>query len=59
MKPGEELKLLNVEEAARILNLSKKTVIRYCHKENGLPYYLIGDQFRFSLTDIINFKNNN
>jgi excisionase family DNA binding protein len=57
MKPYDELKLLNVEEVSRILEVTKKTVTRYCHQENGLPYYKIGNKFRFSLNDVLNFKN--
>lgn len=59
MKLIEDLKMVNVEEASRILEVSKKTVTRLCHQEGGLPYYKIGNQFRFALKDIIYFKTNN
>lgn len=56
MKLIEDLQLLNVEEASRILNISKKTVIRACHQSGGLPYYKIGNQFRFGLKDVMHYK---
>lgn len=59
MKLIEDLKLINVEEASRMLDISKKTTIRLCHQEGGLPYYKIGNQFRFSLKDVIQYKINN
>ena len=59
MKSLQDSSLLTTDEASRILEVSSKTVLRFCQrKEDSLPHFLLGDRYRFLLTDLIQFKNN-
>ena len=55
MKSIDEIKLLKPEQAGYILGVTKRTVLRYC-QEGDLPYYRIGNQYRFSMKDVLKFR---
>lgn len=49
--------LLTASEAAQILGITTKQLIRYCKLEK-LSYFKIGKQYRFMIEMILEFKNN-
>lgn len=50
--------LLTVEDVAKILNVSDRTVRRLCDREE-LPHIYIGSQLRFEKTDLENYLKTN
>ena len=54
MKSIENIKLLKPEQAGYILGVSKRSVLRYC--QEGLPYYKIGNQYRFDMRDVLKYR---
>jgi excisionase family DNA binding protein len=49
--------LLTASEAAQILGITTKQLIRYCKSEK-ISYFKIGKQYRFMIEEILDFKNN-
>ena len=47
-------RLLTVSEASRMIKISEKQLIRYCHS-GKISYFLVGKQYRFSIEDILSF----
>ena len=50
--------LLTVDDVAKILNVSDRTVRRLCEREE-LPHIYIGSQLRFEKSDLENYLKNN
>ena len=48
-------RLLTTSEAAKIIGISPKQLIRYC-LDGKIHYYLVGKQFRLNIEDVLNFK---
>lgn len=48
------IRLLTVSEAAKMIKISEKKLIRFC-QAGKISYFLIGKQYRFSIEDISRF----
>lgn len=55
MKSINHFRLIKPEQAARMLGVTERSVYRYC--KQGLKHYRFGNQYRFTISDIIEFRN--
>lgn len=55
-----DIELVNTEEAAKILNMSKRTLENWrAIGKKGLPYIPIGGVVKYNMCDIVEFIKNN
>lgn len=54
MRVVNRKKFLTLAQVSRILDVSERTVLRYCNQ--GLNYYRFGKLYRFSLSDVQEFS---